>query len=225
MKRIAVITSKIGDREPGILKEQLIKFNNVDYHAFVDEFFESETWTLHRGINFSSDLKFKDRRNAKIYKILPFLFLPDYDYYIWMDSTHDLVLNPHEIINDLNNDISVFMHPERDCIFDEFEAVRNARYDYNDLIDKQMYDYKSKGYPEKNGLYELPCFIIKNTEKVREIFLCWWEHICKYTSRDQVSFPYVLWEKKHIPQVIPGNVRVLNKYFKKTKLTTPSTII
>ena len=119
MNKIAVITSKTGNRENGSIKEQIFKYENVDYFAFTDDENESLTWNKKKPINFSSDLSFKDRRNAKIYKILPFLFIPNYDYYIWIDSTHDILMDPNEMVKKLTKDILVFKHGDRNCIYQE----------------------------------------------------------------------------------------------------------
>ena len=35
----------------------------------------------------------------------------------------------------------------------------------------------------------------------------WWEIICKYSSRDQISFPYVLYKHSITPKIIPGALR------------------
>jgi hypothetical protein len=220
--KIAVITSNIGERCGGLLMEQSKKFDGIDYHAFVDEKKQESMWIQHDSIDFTNDKSFKDRRNAKIYKILPFLFLPNYDYYIWIDSTHNIVKHPLEIIKSINSDISVFKHSERNCIYDESNAVKYLKYDYPELVDKQMSDYFMDGYPPKNGLYELPCFIVKNSDKIKKLSLMWWEQICKYTSRDQLSFPYVIWKMNMTPQVLQGFASK-NEFFVKTKPTTFST--
>jgi len=41
-------------------------------------------------------------------------------------------------------------------------------------------------------------FIVKTTNAVKELQLMWWEQITKFSSRDQISFPFCLWrmEKK-----------------------------
>ena len=47
---------------------------------------------------FSIDNRYANRRNAKIYKIMPHLFVPGYDYYIWVDATHAVKMDPKEIV-------------------------------------------------------------------------------------------------------------------------------
>ena len=81
--KIAVVTSSIGTNE--LIKP--VPFKGVDYHALVDKS-PANGWNVHPVLPFSSDPTYKNRRNAKVYKVLPFAFLPDYDYYFWVDSTH-----------------------------------------------------------------------------------------------------------------------------------------
>ena len=60
------------------------------------------------------------------------------------------------------------------------------------------------GYPRNNGLYELPVSIRKNTDNIKILNLRWWEQICRYSSRDQISMPFVLWKTNITPKLLPG---------------------
>jgi hypothetical protein len=82
MNKIAVITSSVGPRAGVRLSNPINVYENVDYHAFVDVFTNANVWNQQKPFQFSTDLNFRDRRNAKIYKILPQLFFPEYDYYL-----------------------------------------------------------------------------------------------------------------------------------------------
>ena len=133
--KIAVITSSIGNTK--LLDP--IPFDDVDYHAFVD--YEDDTaWIKHPIFPFSVDTRYKNRRDAKVYKVLPFAFLPDYDYYFWIDSTHILEQNPYEVIEKYlkDSDVAVFKHPERDCIYIEGEFVKQIRFDHPNLLEDQL---------------------------------------------------------------------------------------
>ena len=70
-------------------------------------------------------------------------------------------------------------------------------------------------YGGKNGLFELPTFVLKNTPKIKELCLMWWEQICKYSSRDQLSLPYVLHRLNIKPHIFDGDSQTINKYFRK----------
>lgn len=202
--KIAVITSISGINNKLINPSKV--FDNVDYHAFVDNITDDSVWTQHKNIDFTIDSKFKGRRNAKIYKILPNLFLPDYDYYFWADSTHEVIMNPHEVVEQIigGSDIALFKHPQRNCVYDEANELINLNYDHVNLINEQKKFYELENYPYNNGLYELPCSIRKNTEIINTMNLMWWEIICKYSSRDQISLPYVLHKLKIKPFILNG---------------------
>ena len=195
MNKIAVVTASVG---AGLPIEQSV-FEGVDYHAFVDLDSETELptetmWSYHGVPQWSIDKQYMDRRHAKIFKILPHLFLPGYDYYIWIDSTHMVGMNPNQIIEMYlkDSDIALFKHPERDCVYDEGDIIQGVKFDKGYNVQSQMNFYESTSYPRNNGLYELPCRIQRNTGQIQALMLTWWELICKYSSRDQLSLPFAM---------------------------------
>jgi hypothetical protein len=203
--KIAVVTAISGLNNK--LIDPKIKFNNVDYYAFVDKITPDSIWNQQKIHNFTLDKQYTGRRNAKIYKILPHLFLPEYDYYFWADSTHEVIMNPYSVVEDIINDseIALFSHPYRNCVYDEAKELLSLEtYDYPDLIKNQMKYYISEKYPKNKGLYELPCFIRKNAFSINTACLMWWEIICKYSSRDQISLPYVLFKNNITPCMLSG---------------------
>ena len=208
MNKIAVVTASVGAGLP----VEHTPFEGVDYHAFVD--FDSDheipvetMWSFHYVPKWSIDKQYGDRRHAKIFKILPHFFLPGYDYYIWIDSTHMVAMNPQDIIETYlkDSDIAVFNHPERDCVYDEAEIIQGIKFDKGYNVRSQMIFYESTSYPKNNGLYELPCRIQRNTGPIQALMLTWWELICKYSSRDQLSFPFSLALHGITPSIMPGN--------------------
>lgn len=205
--KIAVLTSSIGANKP----IPAIAFDNVDYFAFSDKEINSDNWQLKKALDFSSDPKYKNRRNAKIYKVLPFLFVPGYDYYFWVDSTHRLEKSPEEVINQYlkDSDVAVFRHPERNCVYEEGELVKKIGFDYSNLIEDQLSFYRDMNYPENNGLYELPARVQRNTELTQAMGMMWWEQICMFSSRDQISFPFVCHQLNITPTIIPGKANTI----------------
>ena len=53
-------------------------FPNCDYFFITDQNKNHNVWNFLEPINFSFDLRYSNRRNCKIYKILPFLFFTNY---------------------------------------------------------------------------------------------------------------------------------------------------
>ena len=201
--RIAVITASSGSNPP----VDPTPYEGVDYHAFLEGPSHNDIWNVHPVIHFSTDERHENRRNAKLYKIVPSAFLPDYDYYIWIDATHKVLVHPQEIIDQYltHSDIAVFKHDTRDCVYAEAEIIIKEVLDHQNLVENQMNYYSSMGYPEHNGLYELPVRIQRNTEETRRLGWMWWEHICRYSSRDQLSFPYVCNYMNVKPTIMPGD--------------------
>ena len=207
--KIAVVTSSIGAN--GLLP--IKKFPGVDYHAFVDDVKDTHDWIVHPVVKFSSDPTFKNRRDAKVYKVLPFAFLPEYDYYFWVDSTHVLEANPVEVIETYlkDSDVAVFKHPERDCIYIEGNFVKQIGFDHPNLLEDQLSFYEDMCYPKNNGLYELPARIQKNTNLTQRMGWMWWEQICMFSSRDQISFPFVCHQLGIKPSILPGRANGIGK--------------
>jgi len=210
VKKIAVLTSHFGsnaDSFPSVVNQ----YDDVDYYAFVDRDYEgADGWRLINSTSFSLDEEFANRRNAKIYKVAPSLFLPEYDYYVWHDAINCLNVHPKEIIEEYmgESDMAIFAHPHRNCIYQEAQVLAYYNLDHIDLLKNQINAYSAAGYPKNYGLYELPCFVLKNNATTRKMSLMWWEQICQFSSRDQISFPFVLGQMKEELNIsiLPGYV-------------------
>ena len=193
MKKTLVLTSITNGKDN--LYDPPQKFDNCDYIAFVDKTYDVKIWEQRPVTEFSTIDGYNTRRNAKSYKILSSLMFPEYEYIIWEDGTHQLKADPEKIYNEYGEfDLLLFKHPDRSCIFQELDIVNRANMDDRSTIQNQVNFYKSKGMPEKWGLFEMGTFIKKNNPIVKKFELMWWEQICKFSSRDQTSLPYVLWK-------------------------------
>ena len=203
--KIAILTSICGINTR--LRNPNVKFEGVDYIAFVDNPHpQAPMWEQREALNFTLDGKYIGRRNAKIYKVMPQMFLPEYDYWFWVDATHEVIIHPQKIIENYIGDaeIALWKHTDRDCVYKEAAILAQLRYDHLPLIQAQTQYYTSVGYPANNGLYELPVSIRKNTDDIKVLNMRWWEQICRYSSRDQLSMPFVLWKGNITPKILPG---------------------
>jgi hypothetical protein len=205
--KIAIITSICGSSSS--LPQPTVQFKDIDYVAFVDRDHDTSTiWEQRKALDFTLDSHYKGRRNAKIYKVLPQFFLPDYDYWIWVDSCHDVVMHPQEIIDNYlkEGEIGVWKHRKRTCVYREGGGLLGMKWDHPSLITDQMTYYREDGLPKNNGLIEASALIRKNTPSICVLNLRWWEQICRYSSRDQLSLPYTLWKSNITPVFLPGTV-------------------
>lgn len=200
--RIACLTAAIGvEPEPPRYVEP-----GVDYLCYTDRA-GCPGWTTIPAMRFSTDAAFGIRRDAKPPKILSSFICPGYDVYIWCDATHAPAVPPSQLVTLLEGkDLALFRHAIRGTVRAEAEAIKTLGYDYPGCIDRQLAAYAKAGFPDTD-LWELACFIKRNTPAMRVLEFRWWEQICMYSSRDQLSLPFVLWSLGIAPTVLPGSVR------------------
>ena len=135
-----------------------------------------------------------------------------YEYTIYIDANAQILTSnfAQEAINYLKEyQIALFIHPDRDCIYDEGVVLENDfRFKgkgYPFL--QQIESYRDQGYPEHNGL--LACgVIVRNTSLsiLSKVENDWWNEVNRWTFRDQLSFPYVLWKNKYKCDMIQLNL-------------------
>lgn len=195
MNKILILTANTGNRD--LLIDPPQKFPGCDYIAIVDRSYAVKDWEQYQCLEFSNIDTYKNRRNAKVYKVLSTILFPQYEYIFWHDANHQLKVDPYKILEEYGNlDLLLFKHPDRDCIYKEMKAVEG----WLDLLPNtqtQEEYYRKEGMPEEYGLYEMTCFVKRNVPAVMKLELMWWEQICKYSSRDQCSFMYCLWKMQN----------------------------
>ncbi len=211
--RLAVLTSLFGSHEPlrSLTERELAYKSEVDFIAYVDrEYPTCEGWTQIISPVFSSDQVYGYRRSAKLPKILPQFVQPDYDAYLWIDSCQIPNINPQELYETYlkGHDLALFSHPYRDCLYEEAKVCANIPLDFPQTIQDQVNFYSQVNLPKNYGLYELACFMMTNNNTTKELSLIWWEQVCRYSSRDQISFPFSLFriEKEVKISTMPGYV-------------------
>ena len=137
--------------------------------------------------------------NAKIYKILPHQFI-DADISVWIDGNIKLLIPLEEFVDEFlgDFDMGVWEHFDRDCVYEEGEAAKGLGGDYTIGIDEQLRHYRRQGFQEHWGLAECNVLVRRHTPLMEEFNNAWWAEICRWSCRDQISFPYVL---SQFPQI------------------------
>lgn len=205
MGKVAVFSSITGAKD-NIL--EVNRFAGVDYWMFTEEAngptAEARGWQ-HYCLPEWSTLTKPARRNAKLPKIMPFFCLPQYEYVIWQDGSHMVQVDPHEILQDYiitpDKDFASFQHG-RDhagmdyrCIYKEAENIKSIGWlEDPAVVDRQMAAYRAEGFPEDFGLSCTAGMIWHNVPRVRHLQLTWFEQVCHYSSRDQLSLFYSIWK-------------------------------
>lgn len=193
MKKICVYTCITGNYDD--LKEVEVKEKNVDYLCFTNnKSIKSNTWKI---IYIDQENLDNQRLSRKIKMLGHPIISKNYDISVWMDASVIFKKSVRDFVSKYlkKNSFAAFKHTYRNCIYDEaIECVR-LRKDSKVSILKTLDFLKSENYPKNNGLYEMTVFIKKhNDKKVIETMKLWFDMVCKYSKRDQLSFMYCAWK-------------------------------
>jgi hypothetical protein len=189
--RIAIVTAIIGSNEK--LSDPPIFHSDCDYVAFVDRMHENiRFWKQILVGSYSENAFFRDRIDSKIYKILPEVFLPEYDFYAWVDAAHAYQTSPKKLIAQAGRfDYLVFRHGKRNSVTSELGIVAILGYDRFSNLIRFFLALKRTGDFDCD-LFELTAFIKRRSDITRFSSISWLEYIFRYSSRDQLSFPLVV---------------------------------
>lgn len=152
-------------------------------------------------------------RTCRYHKHHPFDLFPYAKYAIWLDMTHW----PYRSLKPLLTDsvLSVHRHNERSTIKAESKRCAELQLDDPVLLQTQAMYYFKEGFQDNYGLYSTSCLVMNNCPIYRQLSEIWWDEVCKWSKRDQVSLPYCLWRLGIVPDIIPGEDRNgKNDYFK-----------
>lgn len=192
-KTIAVVSANFGNFDKPIdnVKQNLPKGFRLTEHRFTDEDFPLRLNSM------------TPRLQARIPKMFSWQMLPDFDYYIWVDSSCHLS-SPEAVKWFLDrlgtDDIAVFKHPHRNTVQEEADYLKKRlaiscpyitpRY-ANELIDEQLREVEPN-----QGLFASTAFIYRNTTEVQKALKEWWYHTSRFHSIDQLSLPFVVKDLK-----------------------------
>lgn len=196
-KDITVISAIAGGKDE--LLEQP-KSDRAEYLAFMEDG-HSEFWKVKPICK-----KFvKPVYNAKIHKILAHKYC-ETPYIVTIDANLRLKVKPEELIQYLgDNDIAAMVHPGRDDIYDEADAcVAYGKGEPTEIAEQIRY-YAGKNYQRHQGLSECGLIIRRNNQKTNDLFEKWWAEVCRFSERDQLSFPWIIDPK--IVSPLPGHIK------------------
>ena len=95
-----------------------------------------------------------------------------------------------------------FPHYERECIYDEAAECLRLGLASKDKLISQISHYFFNGYPINNGLYDMACIVRRQNDAFVNAIMDEWEcEINRFTSRDQISFPYICYTHSFYPDI------------------------
>ena len=214
--KIAIYTAIFGGYDE--LKEPKYISPACDYFVFTDMAVpENSAW---KKIDYSFLEKTKDMdayHLSKFFKIFPNEFFKEYDYSIWVDGTTTIVADLYPFIDRLGDKtIGMFDNPVHDCVYIESNFLLYYNRVQENVIKKQIDHYKKNGFPKHYGMFECTIIARKHNDKTcLKLMNEWWDEIIKFSMRDQISFPYILWKNNAMDEVVVlGNNRNFNPRLK-----------
>lgn len=147
------------------------------------------------------------RMASKIVKCLP-EFWTDESIVIWIDAQVEVVsplFAKHCLAAARGRDVAVLRHPWRDSIIDEeFAGRTDGRGRFGkDRTQRQLEHYLQLGHPHDWGLYWTSILLRRMTSRICELGRMWLSEQRRWTTFDQLSFPYVCRLHAGRPQEIP----------------------
>ncbi len=134
-------------------------------------------------------------RSARYLKIMGPALFADKDQSLWIDNTVRLKASPDKILDLLlaDADIALPYHSYRETLAAEFGAVQAAGYDDFTKIYEQLFHYQTS---HRDVLSQRPFWtgMMARCHKpnVTSAMTVWWEHILRYSRRDQLSINLAL---------------------------------
>lgn len=198
-QNVVIYTAITGNYD--VLREPLFVSENLTYVCITNNpDIQSNVWN----IEYIKDDFIDNVHLARHIKMNPQEFFPDYETSVWVDGKYQILddLRLYISLYQKQSNILCFPHPERKCICDEVGAcIWDKKGNKKDMV-IQVSDYLKKGYPLDNGLYDTGCMVrVHNDDRVKILMKIWEKELCKYSIRDQLSFPYVCWLKGFKPDI------------------------
>lgn len=193
-RKIAVYTCIVGNYDT--IKEPISVSTECDYYVISDQKVESEI-LKYIDINdvIPNDINDNTRKN-RYCKINAHKIFPEYKYSIYHDGSIRLKSNIVEKIECLAaTRIVAFANNWFDNVY--MEAMRAGEHfrDTKEIIYSQVYKYWLEGMPNNFGSVACGTLIREHNNPVcKKLMNEWWEEVSRFSKKDQISFPYVLWK-------------------------------
>lgn len=209
--KIAVYTCIIGSYDE--VKEPLYVPDNCDFYAVTDiPIPEGSAWKRidaasfeplaallagNREGNIDGQSKgLASSLKARYFKMHPHRLFPQYKYSVYVDGSFRIFSDLTEHVNRIeHHGLSCFRHPRRNNVFEEIKECRAVFKDSADNLEKAAALLDKEAALRDYGLISSGMLVREHHHPMcRKIMADWWEAVQKYTIRDQIVMPYVLYK-------------------------------
>ncbi|MFN6952630.1 MAG: glycosyltransferase domain-containing protein [Albidovulum sp.] len=138
-------------------------------------------------------------RASRRAKLRPHQYFPDAEWSLWIDNKSRLKRAPEEVLaacrRQSDADFFAFRHFRRDCVYHELQTAWENGLDSWPVLKERLHTYRAEGMPAHAGLIE-GHFLLRrhNAPELVRFGERWFEHVLRFSRRDQISFPYLAWK-------------------------------
>lgn len=120
------------------------------------------------------------------------------DIFIWHDANMQVNCDLNEFSKRLgNSDLMLALHPERNCLYKEALRCIELKKDNKEILSKQIIRYHGLKMPYNYRLYATGVMVRRKfDQRTIKLYTDWWDEVEKHSRRDQVSFPFCLWNNQ-----------------------------
>ena len=208
-ERACVFTSLFGGYED-LLEQPEAKRSGLDFICFTDDAdLRSETWHLELVLRKVPD---DPQCSSRYQKICPHHFLGDYELSLYIDNSVLLKQPPEHAFEAFLPEgelMGVFAHSFRATVADEFAAVMQLGFDYRHVCVEQL-DHYRRVHPDVLDLKPIIGGVLLRRHLRPEVVAAmetWWDHLVRYSRRDQLSVLVALKEASLVPYVSSVDIR------------------
>lgn len=192
MKKWVIYTALFGDYDQIVDPEQA--WEEFDFICFTDqERLRSNVWQFVLVRNEEGSPVLANRK----YKMLPHLYLSQYEISLYLDVNIKPLKNPRQMIEVelADRDFYLPKHSLRDCLYEEAkECIIFEKSSFKHTM-SQLLKYKEEGFPRNYGLSENGIMFRRHHNPlIKSLMEQWWVEFGQGSKRDQLSLPYIFWK-------------------------------
>lgn len=163
--------------------------SGVDYVCFTNNpNLKSNIWEIMLINNFNLD---SNVDNYSI-KMLPYNYLKNYDYSVWVDSDFKIIGNIEEFIDIYSSGSSMFVTNYLDNYLNS-NSIKNFISSNDGLIEDKINQYKNQKFNSYEKMIETSIIYRRHDDSnLYEVMADWYHETKNFCEIDQITLPYVL---------------------------------
>jgi hypothetical protein len=204
----AVYTALLGPYED-LSEQPVARESDVEFICFTDrDDLVSESWTV---VKVELPFPFDLVRSQRAFKIIGHPALDGYEETLYIDNSVHLEARPEDILDEwlADSDFTLHRHSFRERVIDEFDEIIRLNYDDAGRVNEQLLHY-AEAYPDV--LLEQPYWngmlARRRTPEVAASMRIWYDHVLRYSRRDQLSANVAFALGPAVPKAIVGDNNV-----------------